>query len=106
MLKNNWLIALMILFVAPAAAQSLKSDKSDTLMVEASCGQCQFGLPGKGCDLAVRINDKVYFVKGTSIDKHGDAHAKNGFCNAIRRARVVGRPSNKKFVASYFELTD
>ena len=28
----------------------------------------------KGCDLAVRIDGKSYFVEGTKIDEHGDAH--------------------------------
>lgn len=37
-------------------------------IVEASCGQCQFKLPGKDCTLAIRIRGKIYFVDGTSID--------------------------------------
>jgi hypothetical protein len=48
-------------------------------IVEASCGQCQFGMEGHGCELAVRIDGKSYFVDGSSIDSHGDAHAKDGF---------------------------
>ena len=45
-----------------AQSKSLKSDKM--LIAEASCGQCQFKMEGKGCDLAVRINGKSYFVDG------------------------------------------
>ncbi|KIQ19306.1 glutaminyl-tRNA synthetase, partial [Flavobacterium sp. MEB061] len=30
-------------------------------IVEASCGECQFGMKGKSCDLAVRIDGKTYF---------------------------------------------
>ena len=33
----------------------------------------------KGCDLAIRIDGKSYFVEGTKIDDHGDAHANDGF---------------------------
>ncbi len=55
--------------------------------VEASCGECQFGMKGDDCDLAVRIDGKTYFVDGTTMDEHGDAHAKDGFCNAVRKAR-------------------
>lgn len=73
-------------------------------IVEASCGQCQFHLPGKGCDLAVRIDGKAYFVDGTGIDDHGDAHAKDGFCQRIRKARVSGRIVNHRFQATTFEL--
>jgi hypothetical protein len=72
--------------------------------VEASCGQCKFGLPGKGCKLAVRIKDQAYFVDGSEIDSHGDAHANDGFCNAIRKAKVQGEVVNNRFQATYFEL--
>lgn len=58
--------------------------------VEAARGECQFKLKGNSCDLAIRINGTTYFVDGTKIDDHGDAHAKNGFCNAIRKAEVQG----------------
>jgi hypothetical protein len=72
--------------------------------VEAACGQCKLGLPGKTCDLAVRINGKAYFVDGIHIDSLGDAHAKDGFCNAIRKAKVQGEVVNDRFKASYFLL--
>ena len=74
--------------------------------VEASCGQCQFKMPGKGCTLAVRINGKAYFVDKAHIDGFGDAHAKMGFCNAIRKAKVQGSVVDNKFVPTYFELIE
>ena len=74
------------------------------LKVEASCGQCQFKMTGKGCTLAIRINGKSYFVEKADIDEFGDAHAKEGFCNAIRKAKVQGEIVGDKFIASYFEL--
>lgn len=74
-------------------------------MVEASCGQCQFHMTGKkGCDLAVRIDGKAYFVDGTKIDDHGDAHASDGFCEAIRKAEVQGEIVDGRFKATYFKL--
>ncbi len=73
-------------------------------IVDAACGQCQLGLPGKGCDLAVRINGKAYFVDGTDIDSHGDAHAKDGFCEAVRKAEVQGEIKDNRFKATYFKL--
>jgi len=78
------------------------SKKKDT--AEASCGQCQFKMQGKGCNLAVRINGKSYFVDGTTIDDHGDAHADDGFCEAIRKAEVQGEVVNNRFKATYFKL--
>ena len=75
-------------------------------IVEVACGECRLGLPGKSCDLAVRINGKSYFVDGTNIDDHGDAHAKDGFCNAIRKAEVQGEIVNNRFKATYFKLVN
>ena len=72
--------------------------------VELSCGQCQLGLEGESCDLAVRIDGKAYFVDGSGIDDHGDAHAADGLCNAILRADVVGQVENGRFLASAIEL--
>ncbi len=84
------------------------SNKIDTaktiLIVEAACGQCKFGMIKKGCNLAVRINGNAYFVSGASIDSYGDAHAKDGFCEAIRMAKVQGELIDTFFKVSYFEL--
>ncbi|TGE23706.1 hypothetical protein E5K00_00395 [Hymenobacter aquaticus] len=90
----------------PAVSAAPEPDKAkQTLLVEASCGQCRLGLPGKGCDLAVRLADgKAYFVDGTTIDSHGDAHAKDGFCQAIRQAQVQGAVVDGRFKATYFQL--
>jgi hypothetical protein len=73
-------------------------------IVETSCGQCKLGLPGKSCDLAIRIKGKAYFVDGTSIDEHGDAHAKEGFCNAVQKAEVQGEIVDGRFKVTYFKL--
>lgn len=74
-------------------------------VVEVSCGQCKFAMiDKKGCDLAIRIDGKSYFVEGTTIDDHGDAHANDGFCSAIRKAEVIGEIKNNKFVVTYFKL--
>jgi hypothetical protein len=71
---------------------------------EASCGKCKFSLAGKSCDLAVRIDGKAYYVEGAGIDDFGDAHAHDGFCNAIRKAEVQGEVVGNKFKVSYFKL--
>ncbi|MEO5912448.1 MAG: DUF6370 family protein [Pelobium sp.] len=76
-------------------------------MVEASCGQCNFGLKTqKGCDLAIRIDGKAYFVDGTNIDDNGDAHVKEGFCNAISKAKVAGNIVDGRFKATSFKLLE
>ena len=60
-----------------------------------------------GCSLAVRFEDKAYFVEGFKIDDFGDAHDEHsGFCNVIRKAEVTGTIIDDKFVASSIELVD
>ena len=73
-------------------------------VVEASCGQCQFGLKAPGCDLAVRIDGKAYFVEGAGIDDYGNAHAEDGFCNAVREATVTGEIRDGRFQPKSFVL--
>ncbi len=102
------LVFSFLYFAAGAQAKETIATKPDSTkaiqVVEAACGQCQFALPGQDCDLAVRINGKAYYVDGTHIDSHGDAHAKDGFCNAIRKAEVQGEVTDDRFKASYFKL--
>ena len=96
---------LSVKAAAQSSSDTTKPDATRELMeVEVSCGQCNFDLPGTGCDLAVRIAGKAYFVDGTHIDKHGDAHAKDGFCNAVRKAKVQGQVKDDRFQATYFKL--
>jgi len=97
---------LMLTAVAQNTGTSISVPDSTKRIqkVEASCGQCQFKLAAPGCSLAVRIDGKAYFVDGTSIDEHGDAHAKDGFCEAIKKAEVQGELVNNRFKVTYFKL--
>lgn len=83
---------------------SVMDSTKPVLVVEAACGECKFGLKGKGCNLAIRTQGKAYFVDGTRIDDHGDAHADDGFCEKIRQAEVQGRIVGDRFKVSYFKL--
>lgn len=107
-MKKIMMALLMIFSFYTATAQdstALKLDPSKKiLLVDASCGQCQFNMKGKGCTLAVKIKGKAYFVEKAHIDAFGDAHDTDGFCSAIRKAKVQGKVVGDKFVASYFEL--
>ena len=73
-------------------------------LVDISCGKCKLGLPGKSCDLAIRIGDKAYYVDGANIDSFGDAHANDGFCNAIKKAEVQGALVDNRFKVTYIKL--
>lgn len=73
--------------------------------VEIACGECKFKMEGKGCDLAIRIDGKSYFVDGKSVDDFGDAHdEKHGFCNVIKKAEVTGEIVNNRFKAKEITL--
>ena len=79
------------------------------LTVETSCGECNYGLPGYDCDVAVRLPQedgasKAYYVDGVSIGEYGHPHDENGFCVAVRKAEVQGELVDGRFEASYFKL--
>lgn len=77
-------------------------------VAEISCGQCQFELDSEqGCSLAVRIDNKAYFVDGFSIDEFGDAHDKQtGFCEVIRKAEITGTVEKDRFKATAIKLIE
>ena len=101
---------ICLLFIISAFGQksdpkvSTPDPNKKVQVVETACGECQFKLTGNGCDLAVRIDGKAYFVDGTDIDSHGDAHANDGFCKAVRKAEVQGEIANDRFKVTYFKL--
>jgi len=98
-MKKVIVFALLMGSFAVSAQQKQKAQ-----VVDVACGECQFGMKGKSCDLAVRIDGKSYFLDGTKIDQHGDAHAKDGFCNAVRKAEVTGSIEGDRFKATSFKL--
>lgn len=107
-MKNYWVAAIALFISTFTTAQTKDIHTPDPakkiMVVETACGKCQLGLKGKICELAVRINGKAYYVDGTSIDDYGDAHANDGFCNAVRKAEVQGEIVNGRFKATYFKL--
>ena len=58
----------------------------------------------KDCGLSIQINEESFTVKGTTIEDHGDSNAKEGFCNAIRVAKISGTVKDKVFLAENFKL--
>jgi hypothetical protein len=100
-------LAGLLNFQASAQNQPLNTVPDPTkkiLKVEATCGECQFHMNGHGCELAVRLNGKQYFVDGTTLDDYGDAHGEGGFCEAVRKAEVQGEIVNNRFKVTYFKL--
>ncbi len=96
--------SLLFLFSVVLVNAQDKKELSKSQIVEVSCGQCQFKMKGHGCELAVRIEGKSYFVDGASIDSFGDAHADDGFCATIRKAEVSGKIMDNRFKVTSFKL--
>ncbi len=86
-------------------AKEQKALQLNSKVVEIACGECQFKMKGKSCDLAIRIDGKSYFVDGKTVDDFGDAHdEKHGFCNVISKATVTGEIVNNRFKAKTITL--
>ena len=83
---------------------NINDDGTVTGLVLASCGMCNFGMRNRKCSLAIQINERAFNVKGSKIDDHGDSHAIDGFCNAVRVAKVSGKIDKSTFIADSFEL--
>ncbi|WP_343532654.1 DUF6370 family protein [Pedobacter sp.] len=109
-MKKLSLLILFASFTFLANAQTTPSkasaQKVEKKTVEIACGECMFKMPGKGCDLAVKIDGTSYFVDGRKIDDFGDAHADDGFCNAVRKATVTGEVVDGRFKAKSIQLVE
>lgn len=100
-----FIVTALFSMVANAQMESIKHQYTDsTYKAEIACGECRFKMAGSSCDLAVRINGQSYFVDGSSIDDHGDAHADDGLCKKIRPALVTGHVENSRFVATHVKI--
>jgi hypothetical protein len=91
---------------SPNFATSIAKDGSLKGLVLASCGMCNFGMKDqRSCSLAIKVGEEVYSVQGSKIDDHGDSHAKDGFCNAVRVADINGKVVKGVFKSENFALT-
>lgn len=97
--------AIALLVLTGCATNDSAQTTQNAKVVDAGCGQCLLGLEGpKGCDLAVRLDGKSYFVDGIKMKDLGDAHADDGMCNTLRKAKVTGQLVNNRYQAKTFEL--
>lgn len=100
---KNVLVLAMIFFSAAVFGQKSINNK----VVDAACKMCQFNLKSeKGCAVAVKIDGKVYDVEGVDKKSLGDAHADDGYCNMMKKARVSGQIKGGKFFATKFAFVD
>lgn len=105
-MKSLIFVLLLTSFSFAANAQaSVEKNVITKKTVEIACGECQFKMKGKSCDLAIRIDGKPHFVDGKNIDDFGDAHdEKHGFCNVISKSEVTGKIVKNRFNATDIKL--
>lgn len=95
---------LAVIVTILSSCGSVKETTKINQIVNASCGICNFNMTGDECDLAIEIDGKYYYTVGSGIDEHGDSHAADGFCNAIRKAEVVGEIKHGVFYIESFKV--
>ena len=95
---------LLLLSITIGSCGTVKETAKINQIVNASCGTCNFNMTGDECDLAVEIDGKYYYTIGSGIDQHGGSHADDGFCNAIRKAEVVGEIKHGVFYIELFKV--
>lgn len=98
------ILAIAIGFLMTGCTTARPVVLTQPTVVEVACGECLFRMPGKGCDLALRLDGHAYYIDGVNLDSLGDAHAKDGMCSIIREARVTGEVKDGRFIASSFQL--
>ena len=69
-----------------------------------SCGMCNFVTGESDCSLAVKIGSKTLSVRGVKIDDHGDSHAKDGYCNVIKKVYVEGIVRGNSFIPAKMDI--
>lgn len=83
-----------------AAGAEWGTPTSKTQTVEVGCGGCMYDMAGKtGCNPAVKIEGKTYWVEGLKMDTHG-----TGLCEATKPAEIAGEIKDGKFAATYLKI--
>jgi len=98
------LFFISALFLLASCASLNKSAEPISGVYTVSCGKCNFEMTGDACDLAIEVEGNYYYVEGTGLHDHGDAHADDGLCSVKRKAKVTGEIKKGVFVSTSFEL--
>jgi len=84
-----WRITLICLAFFCSCASS-RMDKSIDGTHDISCGICQFDMTGDDCALAIKVNEKNYYIDNVDINEFGDMDAADGLCNKVKKAYARG----------------
>ena len=93
--------------ISSALVTSIPKNGNVEGLVIASCGICNFdSRKSRSCSLFIKINNEIYPVNGTTVNDHGDMHAKEGFCRVKRIAYVSGNIKKGIFYSNIFKLIE
>lgn len=101
------ILSLSIVVLVISSCATMKN--TDTVVdgtYDVSCGICNFEMTGDDCALAIVIDGKNYYIEGSAIDEHGDAHAADGLCTVVRKAKVKGVIKKGVFIAESVVLIE
>jgi len=98
------LLCLLGLLGGGVGCHGKPEERIENRTVTVACARCVFHMPDvQGCPLAVEIDHKHYFVRG-SVPMGLDAHAPDGTCNMPRKAVVDGEIHGDGFVATRLDM--
>ena len=98
------LFFLSIIILSTSCGSLSKTQEKISGTYDVSCGKCNMDMTGDACALAIEIDNKNYYVEGSSLHDYGDAHAEGGLYTVRRNARVVGEIKTGIFIAESLEL--
>jgi len=84
--------------------ESIPTNKHIAGNVLISCGMCNFMSDDNDCSLAIKIGKNILSVNDVGINEHGDSHARDGYCNVIKKVYVEGKVNNLTFYPEKIEL--
>lgn len=87
---------------APVASVEDQAATGETQTYEVGCGGCIFQMEDAvGCEAAVKVDDKTYWIEGVKISAHNI-----GLCSGSAEADMAGEVKDGKFIATSFALTE
>ena len=98
-------IITIILLVGSSSifAQNSSEQKIEKVRAHAGCSKCVYH-SSKKCSLAIKIDNEIYEVEGSSLKDHGKPRGKYGLCKVEREVEISGEIKDGKFFAYNFEL--
>jgi hypothetical protein len=76
----------------------------DLKAAQVACGTCKFDMNGSGCDAAIKVDGKAYWLDGMEVQGHHDMHKPGGICLTVRTADVKGTITGDRLTATQLAL--